>query len=316
MMQRRILFFLALLFLNGCDRSTPNTFQGYVEGEFIYLASSGSGRLEELPAVRGINTEADTVLFRLDAEHERHALRQAEQTLLEATALLKDMETGKRPEEVAMAVAQLNQAKAEEANATALLHRHKNLVNSGGVSKQEFDTSQSTARAAAARVVELTRQIEVYNLPEREQRLEAQQAVINVADAQVAQARWDLAQKQISAPADGLIYDTFFRVGEWVATGNPVVQLLPPDHVKIRFFVPEKMISQLEIGNQVLVHRDGKDNAFPAVISYIAVNAEYTPPIIYSNETRSKLVFMAEARPDLTVATSLHPGQPVNVTLP
>ena len=136
------------------------------------------------------------------------------------------------------------------------------------------------------------------------------------AEARVAQARWDLEQKQLRAPASGLVYDTLFRAGEWVPAGSPVVQVLPPGNVKIRFFVPEPLVGGLKTGGQVLVRADGRPEPFAAAVSYVASNAEYTPPVIYSNETRSKLVFMVEARPEPGIAAELHPGQPVSVSLP
>lgn len=306
---------MLLLLLGGCGESQDGIFQGYIEGEYVYLAPALAGRLETLFTERGAVVPAKALLFELEAEYERHALRQAEQELLSARAQLQNMETGKRPEEVAMAVAQLDLAKAEAANAAALLRRHENLIRSGGISKQELDDSRAAAKATAARVVELASQVEVYNLPEREKQIEAQQATVKAVEARVAQARWNLDQKQASAPASGLVYDTLYRVGEWVPAGSPVVQMLPPGNVKIRFFVPELLVGSLRAGARVLVLADGLPEAFPALISYVASNVEYTPPVIYSNETRSKLIFMVEARPDQETAATLHPGQPVQVCL-
>lgn len=318
MRRHNITVFLAssLLFLSGCGESGNDAFQGYVEGEYVYLASSRAGRLDNLLTERGATADVGLLLYELEAEYERQALRQAEQELLSSTAQLNDMETGKRPEEVAMAEAQLNQARAEATSAAALFRRHENLIKSGGISRQELDDSRAAARTTAARVTELVRQVEVYNLPEREKKIEAQRAAMQAAEARVAQARWELEQKRIQAPTTGLVYDTLFRQGEWVPAGSPVVQLLPPGNVKIRFFVPQTLVGGLRLGSRVVVQVDGRTEPVQAAISHIAPNAEYTPPIIYSNETRSKLVFMVEARPEPEIASSLHPGQPVSVSLP
>lgn len=305
-----------ILLLWGCGESGGDVFQGYIEGDYLHLASSRAGRLVHLPVERGSRVESGTLLFELESEYERLILGQAEQEQLSATARLHDMETGKRPEEVAVAEAQLNQARAEAANAAALLRRRENLVKGGGISRQELDDSRAAARAAAARVVELSRQVEVSNLPAREQQIEAQRAAVRAAEAQVAQARWELEQKQVRAPAAGLVYDTLYRQGEWAPAGSPVVQMLPPGNVKIRFFVPETRIDRLRRGSTVQVRVDGRPQPLDATISYVAPNVEYTPPVIYSNETRAKLVFMVEARPDPESAASLHPGQPVMVSLP
>jgi HlyD family secretion protein len=302
--------------LGGCGESGDNAFQGYIEGEYVYLASSRAGRLDTLLAERGATVDVKNPLFELEAEYERQALRQAEQDLLSATAQLDDMETGKRPEEVAMADAQLRQARAEAANAAERLRRHEKLIQSGGISKQELDDSRAAAHTTAARVTELASQVVVYQLPERKKKIEAQQAAVQAAEARVAQALWELEQRRIQAPAAGLIHDTLFRQGEWVPSGSPVVQMLPPGNVKIRFFVPETLVGGIRLGSRVVVQVDGRAEPIRASVSYVAPNAEYTPPIIYSNETRSKLVFMVEARPEPEIAPSLHPGQPVSVRLP
>lgn len=305
-----------MLGVAGCDTSGDRTFQGYVEGEFVYLASSRAGRLDTLMVERGNTVDAGVLLYELESESERQSLRQAEQEWLSATAQLADMETGKRPEEIAMAEAQLSQARGEAENAVILLRRHENLIKSDGISRQELDDSRAKARTSAARVAELASQVEVWRLPERQKKREAQQAVVEAAGARLSQARWELEQKKIQSPAAGLIYDTLFRRGEWVPAGNPVVQMLPPGNVKIRFFIPETFADAVHPGSQVAVQVDGRPGPFPARISYVSPNAEYTPPVIYSNETRSKLIFMAEARPEPSVAASLHPGQPVRVCLP
>jgi HlyD family secretion protein len=106
-----------------------------------------------------------------------------------------------------------------------------------------------------------------------------------------------------------------YREGEWVPAGSPVLRMLPPENVKVRFFVPQTLVGALAIGQNVVLHCDGCTANVPAKITFISPEAEYTPPIIYSNETRSKLVFMIEARPAPDKAVGLHPGQPVEVRL-
>jgi HlyD family secretion protein len=106
-----------------------------------------------------------------------------------------------------------------------------------------------------------------------------------------------------------------YREGEWVAAGSPVVRLLPPGNVKLRFFVPETAAGYLKPGRNVSIGCDGCGAGVPAVVSYVSNEPEFTPPIIYSNETRAKLVFLVEARPSVENAARLRPGQPVSVTL-
>jgi HlyD family secretion protein len=111
------------------------------------------------------------------------------------------------------------------------------------------------------------------------------------------------------------VHDTLYREGEWVAAGSPVVRLLPPGNVKVRFFVPQTEVGAIAPGRAASVHCDGCTADVPVTVTFVSTEAEFTPPIIYSNETRAKLVFMVEARPAPADAAKLRPGQPVSVTL-
>jgi HlyD family secretion protein len=129
----------------------------------------------------------------------------------------------------------------------------------------------------------------------------------------LTQTDWSFSQKRRSAPQAGLVYDTLYRQGEWVAAGKPVVALLPPQNIKVRAFVPETRVGSIHYGDAVQVTVDGVQNPFLGKVSYISPRAEYTPPVIYSRETRVKLVFMVEMVFDSAAAANLHPGQPVDV---
>ena len=311
---------LLCLFLAACREAEPETkkFQGYVEGEYVYVAPARAGRLEALLVEKGRTVAPGGPLFRLEAEFERQALRRAEGEERAARATLADMERGARPEELAVTEAQLKQAKAEAANAAALLARNEKLAKSGGVSRQVLDDARTATKTTAAKVAELENRLATQRLPERADRITAQQEAVAAAEAGVAQARWELAQKAATAPASGtpvLVTDTLYRVGEWVAAGSPVVQLLPPGNVKLRFFVPESLVGGLRLGAPLSCRVDGLAEPVRARVSWIAPGPEFTPPVIYSNETRAKLVFMVEAKPE-DAATALHPGQPVLVELP
>ena len=110
-----------------------------------------------------------------------------------------------------------------------------------------------------------------------------------------------------------MVYDTLYRQGEWVAAGKPVLALLPPQNIKVRAFVPETRVGSIHYGESVWVAVDGVREPFIGKVSYISPHAEYTPPVIYSKESRDKLVFMVEAVFDPTASANLHPGQPVDV---
>lgn len=303
--------------LAACGRPADDgtAYQGYVEGEFVYLSSSQPGTLTQLSVERGQAVAAGTPVFALDAVSETAALQQAQHQLAAARAQLADLQTGKRPPEVAVTRAQLAQATAQAARAAAQLARDERQYAAGGLSKQQLDDTRTAAQTSAAQMRELQNQVDVARLPGRTQQVAAQAAQVDAAQAAVAEAQWKLDQKRVAAPAAGRVYDTLYRVGEWVQAGNPVVQMLPPQNLKVRFFVPEAAIASLAPGRTIAIHCDGCAADVPARITYVSSNAEYTPPVIYSNESRTKLVFMVEARPALADAPKLHPGQPVAVRM-
>lgn len=129
----------------------------------------------------------------------------------------------------------------------------------------------------------------------------------------LAQAEWNFEQKQQSAPQAGLVFDTLYRVGEWVDAGHPVVVLLPPEDIEVRAFVPETRIGTIHPGDKARVFVDGVSEPFVGKLAYIFPQAEYTPPVIYSEESRSKLVYMVEVTFAPEIAAKLNPGQPVDV---
>jgi len=140
------------------------------------------------------------------------------------------------------------------------------------------------------------------------------EAALRQAKANLEWAQTRLARRNAHSPADGTIEQIYYRPGETVPAGRPVVALLPPGNLKIRFFAPQAVLPELKYGDAIGVSCDGCDTGLTAKISFIARSAEFTPPVIYSQEERAKLVFLIEARPE-------HPekfrvGQPVTVTLP
>lgn len=119
-----------------------------------------------------------------------------------------------------------------------------------------------------------------------------------------------------SAPSSAFVFDTLFRVGEWISPGQPVVSLLPPENVEVRFYVPQTIVGKIQQGQKAIVTYDGAEKPIDVTISYISPEAEFTPPVIYSSQSRAKLVFMLKGKSSREDATQLHPGQPIDITIP
>lgn len=239
---------LAAAAVSACSHPADRL-QGYVEGEFVYVASPLGGALESLFVQRGAQVKAGDPLFILDSAAERAARDQAQ-----AALVLSEKD----------------------------LARMEKLAHANLIAMQELDRARST----------------------RDQDRE-----------RLTKAEWDLSQKRQNAPQAGLVFDTLFRPGEWVPPGRPVVALLPPGNVKVRAFVPETQIGTVRVGYAARVHVDGVDEPLAGRVGFISPKAEYTPPVIYSRESRDKLVFMIEILFDPKIGARLHPGQPVDVEL-
>ena len=305
---------LAALVLGGCQRRESTAYQGHLEGEFVTLASPLAGRLEKLAVSKGARVTAGTLLFSLEQGAESADLRAAAERLRSAQARLADLRKGQRPSELAALDARLAQARAAAELSGRELERVTRLHETRVASDDDFDRARLSHEASVKLVAELAAQLDTARLGARTDVIAAAAAEVAAAQAALDRAGWAIAQKSQAAPRDGLIYDTLYRQGEFVAAAAPVIALLPPENIKVRFFVPEAKFGSLKAGDLVRVALSGRDAPLEARISYLSPKPEYTPPILYNRENRSKLVFMVEAVFDSAVARDLHPGQPVEVT--
>jgi HlyD family secretion protein len=233
-----------------------------------------------------------------------------------AQARLDNLQAARRAPEIDALRAQLAQARtAAELSASQLAQQQK-LFKGGFIAESRLDEARSAHQRDQARVAEVQAQLRTARLPlGREAELAAAEAEVAAARAALAQAESRLSQKALAAPAAAIVQDTFFVEGEWVPAGRPVASLLPPGNLKARFYIPEALLSSFSLGKPVEIGCDGCPAPIAAKVSFVSSQAEYTPPVLYSKESRSKLVFLVEARLDPAAAAKLHPGQPVDVRL-
>jgi HlyD family secretion protein len=144
--------------------------------------------------------------------------------------------------------------------------------------------------------------------------LEDAEATLRTTQARLVSSQTRLDRRKVASPVTGSVEQIYFRVGELVPAGKPVVALLPPDNLKVRFFVDEPTLPHIKLGDAVKVTCDGCAADLTATVSFISRSSEFTPPVIYSTEERAKLVFMVEARPQQP--DRLRVGQPVSVLAP
>jgi HlyD family secretion protein len=318
MNMRRVVIASALgaaVLLAGCDNARERGFQGWVEADLIFVGPDESGRIETLSVREGSEIAAGAALFTLDQELQSADVHTAAAQVAEARARLARLESAQqRREEIAVLEAQEKRAQSAVALSTSELERVQTLFNRGGISSQaQLDVAKANAARDQAALEEVRRQITVARLASREEDIAAARQSLAAAEARRSASETKLTRRKIAAPVAGTVQQVYFRPGEMVTAGKPVVALLPPGNIKVRFFVSEAVLPKIKLGDAVSVRCDGCGEPIAAKVSFIARASEFTPPVIYSLDERSKLVFLIEARTD--TPERLRVGQPVDVTL-
>jgi HlyD family secretion protein len=267
--------FAALLFVivAGCEKPHEGRWLGYAEGDTAFIAAPLAGWVTDVKVKRGDAVKKGDLLFVLDNTSQTATRDQAEA-------------------QIAQAQSQRASAEANLDLAQRQLERQKGLMASSATSRQAYDTAKSAYDAAVAQV-----------------------AAIDASEAQakavLSGATYQLSQREVVSLTAGRVQDVYFRQGEFAPAMTSVVSVLPPENIYVRFFVPEAEFSSIKLGQRVKIHCDGCADNIVATIAFIADTHEYTPPVIFSNQSRGQLVFKVEARAD--GGLKLNPGQPVDV---
>ncbi|BBK32090.1 HlyD family secretion protein [Stella humosa] len=304
----------ALLGLFSPAPDQPARFYGYAEGEYVRLAPREGGTLRELRIRRGETAAAGQAVAVLEDGSERAALADARGRLAQAEAQLANLRKGRRTPEIEALEAQRTQAAAAMRLSEAQYRRQRQLPAGQVVSVDRIDQARAAFERDRARVAELAADLDLARMSARDDEIDAAGAAVEIARAGIEQAEWKLGQRTLSAPVAALAADTLFEPGEFVPAGGAVVSLLPPGNVKLRFYVPEAALSGMAIGMELAVGCDRCPAGLRARVSFVSPQAEFTPPVIYSRESRAKLVYLVEARP--LAGASLNPGQPVELSRP
>jgi HlyD family secretion protein len=304
---------LAASLFGACADGEPLAV-GYVEGEFALVAPIGTARLSALEVRRGDRLDAGAVIAVQESEDAELAVARAEAALAQATARLRNLEEGRRPQEIAVIEANLLSAKAQLADFERRHSRLTSLNTRGFAAQSEAQTAETAVEVARAKIAELEAELEVARLPAREAEIIAARAAVEEAEAARKTAHWQLDERTIRAPAGGIVNDVILRKGEIAGPAAPVVSFLPDGATKLKLYVPQSARAGLQPGARLSVRCDGCPDAQTATVSYVADEPEFTPPVIYSLNNRQKLVYLVEARPEGD-GSMLKPGQIVDVLL-
>jgi len=239
--------FAAGLLIGGCSKGGDDIYQGWIEGDFIFVSPDEQGRIETMMVRQGDQVKTGQLMFTLDQD---------------------------------LQMADLGVAEATLANTKQAFERAQALLKNQAGTQKEYDVSQALYREAQAKL---------------------------------SSAQTRLTRRKVLSPVDGLIQTVYFRPGETVPPSRAIVSILPPGNVKVRFFVPEPMLARIAIDDPIRFGCDGCPADMTGKISFISRYAEFTPPVIYSQQERHKLVYLVEAMP--ANPTALRVGQPVDVTV-
>jgi HlyD family secretion protein len=298
-------------------RPQPQTgiaWQGYADADFVKVGPTQQGLVMEIHVRRGDQVAKGAPLFDQDDTNDKAAADQAQRQLGQAQNQLANLMSGGKPTEIAQAEANLADQKAARDKTKADLARNQTLLKTGAASVQIVDQEEADARSGDAKVLSMEAALAQLRAPMgRPEEIKAQEAAVKAFQAALDMARWRLDQRHVSSPVTGVVADTLAEPGETLAAGAPVVSILPPENIFVRFFVPEADLARVHQGDQVAISCDSCRSDLTGQISYIAPQAEYTPPVIYSESTRAKFVFLVEAKPRPDEAALLNPGQPVTV---
>jgi HlyD family secretion protein len=304
-----------VLVLTTFEANEDAEFPGYMEADLVLVGSEQGGRIEALAVEEGASVKQGDPVFILESSEQEEAVAAAKARVTEAEARLADAKAEvQRPDEIKVLEAALAQAQAMREQANNNLDRARALFEKGWITKAQLDDAVAQHDRHEAAVAEAEKRITAAKLPGRSDMIDAAAANAEAARHALAEAEKNLGKRKVFAPAGGTVEEVYFRPGEVVKIGQAVIALLPPRNLKVRFFVDEPDRARLRVDQRVALTCDGCPPDLHAKINFIAREAEFTPPVIFSREQRQKLVYLIEARPE-GEAAALTAGQPVTVTL-
>lgn len=265
-----------LVLLSAC-KDKPLRYNGYFDADLTYLSSDFSGRLSDMDVKRGQSVTQNQLLFKLEQTNEHYSVQSSE-------------------------LAQRNFEAQRQGILAQITYNDINYRRTRQIRTQD---------AASQNDLDLA----IEQLTILKNKLAALDSQILSSQVDTADRKWMMSRKMHVAPEDGIIFDTYFTQDEFVQGGQPILALITRHNIKVIFFVNEEELTRIQIQQNVNISSDGNPKLAVGRISFIANIAQYTPPIIYSREQRSKLVFRVEAHIDMPNLNKIHLGQPVSIEI-
>ncbi len=272
---RQIILFCLIIMLASCEDDS-HRYNGYIDADLVYISSSYPGRLSQLEVSRGQPVEQDQFLFKVE---------QANDDFIISMSQLTQDNIKEQREEL------INQLTYDEHNYQRIIKMHRQ-------------------DAASQNDLELAKK----DLEIDKNKLAAMDAQLKSSGINTQEKQWERSRKEGFSQQKGIIFDTYFFQEEYVQSGQPILSLLTPEHIKLIFFIPEPKLKTIALNNKIKFY-SGDEALGEGVINYISKIAQYTPPIIYSREDSYNLVFRVEARLDKPNLNKIHLGLPVSLEI-
>jgi len=299
----------------SCSEQPANVALGVLAQERVALTATANEIVVDEPVAEGTFVKAGTVLVKLDDKLQAANVAAAEAGRDKAQADLDKLTMGARPEELRIAEARVESARAAFTEANSTLERSKVLLDRGTITSATYDQDVARHDSAQAELASAEQSLAELTSGAREEDLRVAQAQVAAADAQLAGARSKLSDLTIRASRDGVLDSLPWNVGERVSLGSPVAVVLAGATPFARVYVPEPYRVHLKKGDKLMVHVDGIDAPFEGTLSWISNDPAFTPYYALNQKERSRLVYLAEiAMPKGTADLPL--GIPVEVDLP
>lgn len=306
--------FAVALVCGGCgDGDKTVGFQGYMDADFVRIAAPKGGLLRTLAVKKGDRVEKGKVLFAVDANDPQGQADCVAGLRRALKSYLMDMGKCERPDEIDVQQGLLGAALAMKEGSGIGEERQTMMWGEKATSEKDYLMTKHIHMAFAALAAAAKASVRVAELASRPDRIDAVRAAETALEDLEKMLRRQVEQQSGVAPADAVVHDTLYRVGEFVPSGSPVAVLLPPENLKAKFYISSENLGRLAVGDKVSVKTMNGD-VRDAVIDYISAAPEYTPPYIYSDQTAATFVY--EAKAALVSADNLRgfsPGLPVTI---
>ncbi|MEI6056838.1 MAG: HlyD family efflux transporter periplasmic adaptor subunit [Lentisphaerota bacterium] len=308
-------FLLLILTFTSCEKAkNDNLSTGYIDADYVYISAPSSDKIKDLYVKKGSLIKAGDKLFELESYKATAFLGANENLDMALQNYIADMKKGARPEDIKQWQCGAYAIKEMIILTKLLTEMYSFLSVKNAAADQYFWYARQLQYSFIAFSKVIEAHIDYMKLPERPDKIAAFEMADNAIKSMIPYNKYQLQETTQLSPCNALVFDIFYRKGELVQAGKPVIMLLPDDNLKVVFYVNASNIKKIKLGENVKVYFSEESKEFiPAQINYISPNVQYTDPLIYSLKHNDKLIYMVEAKFAPEDKLSLHPGEVVSV---